>query len=261
LEDDKMVTESRRLRWTATIVTGLAGGLLGGLLIAPAAAMAQNAPAEPGAGAGPVTPADRDLLVKVRLAGLWEMPAGQMAAEKGASQRVREIGAEISAQHVELDRLVVAAAARLNVPLPERPNVEQQGWLKEMQGSTGAQFDQIFVDRLRAAHGAVFPAIAVVRTGTRNEVVRVLAQQSNDFVMNHLTLLESTGLVDYGSLPLPQAGAGGPVVPDSDSALFSGANARGVVGAANVNQSVVWIVLAAALIAGAYSLVRLMRAR
>nr|MDT0656894.1 DUF4142 domain-containing protein [Micromonospora sp. DSM 115978] len=249
-----MVSATRRVRWTATIVTGLVGGLLGGLLVAPAVALAQN-------GAGPVTPADRDLLIKVRLAGLWEMPAGTMAAEKGASQVVREIGAEIARQHEELDRLTVEAAGKLNVPLPDRPNIEQQAWLDEMQRSSGSQFDQVFVDRLRAAHGAVFPAIALVRAGTRNEVVRVLAQQANQFVKDHLTMLESTGLVDYGSLPLPQAGAGGPVVPESDSALLSGANARGVAGAASVNQTVVWIVLAAALLAGAYSMVRLMRSR
>jgi hypothetical protein len=43
-----------------------------------------------GAGAeAPLLPSDVDLLVKARLAGLWEMPAGQMAQEKGSSERVR----------------------------------------------------------------------------------------------------------------------------------------------------------------------------
>lgn len=256
-----MVTASRRLRWTATIVTGLAGGLLGGLLVAPAVAMAQETPAQTGAGVGPVTSSDRDLLVKVRLAGLWEMPAGSMAAEKGASPRVRQIGAEISRQHVQLDELTIIAANRLNVPLPDRPNIEQQGWLDELQRASGAEFDQIFVDRLRAAHGAVYPAIALVRSGTRNEVVRELARQANNFVGDHLGLLESTGLVDYGSLPQPQVGAGGPVVPDTDSALFSGADARGALGAASVSPAVIWIVLAAALVGGAYSMVRLIKSR
>lgn len=265
-----MVTASRPMRWTATIVAGFAGVLLSGAMSAPALAIGGpvgRAPASPapnggaGTGYGPVTNADRDLLVKVRLAGLWEIPAGRMAAEKGASPRVREIGAEIAEQHVELDRQTVEAAKKLNVPIPAKPNSDQQGWLREMQRASGAEFDQIFVDRLRQAHGAVFPAIATVRSGTRNDVVRELASSANDFVLNHLTLLESTGLVDYGSLPLPQGG-GAPVVPQSDSALFAGSDARpGIAAVTGMNPTIIWIILAAALAAGGYSMVRLFRTR
>lgn len=269
-----MVTASRPARWTVTIVTAFAGVVLSGAMSAPALAAGNpigRAPASPAAeseseggsaaGAGPVTNADRDLLVKVRLAGLWEMPAGRMAAEKGASPRVREIGAEIAKQHEELDRLTVEAAKRLNVPLPDKPNSEQQGWLQEMQRASGAEFDQIFVDRLRAAHGTVFPTIATVRAGTRNDVVRELASSANNFVLNHLNLLESTGLVDYGSLPLPQGG-GVPVVPQPDSALFSGPDARpGIAAVTGMSSTVIWIILAVALAAGGYSMVRLLRPR
>lgn len=262
-----MVAASRPVRWTATIVTGLAGVLMSGALATPA--LAASGPVErepvspvplPEKGIGPVTAADRDLLAKVRLAGLWEIPAGKMAQEKG-SERVRRIGAEIREQHVVLDQLTVEAAKRVNVPIPDKPNSDQQGWLREMERASGAEFDQIFVDRLRAAHGAVFPPIAAVRAGTRNEIVRSLAASANDFVLNHMTLLESTGLVDYGSLPLPQ-GKNGPVVPQSDSALFAGDDARpGIAAVTGMNPTIIWIILAAALAAGGYSMVRLLRPR
>src|SRR5687768_16892171 len=36
---------------------------------------------------GPLGPTDRDLLVKVRLAGLWEMPAGDQAQRRGVDPR------------------------------------------------------------------------------------------------------------------------------------------------------------------------------
>ena len=41
---------------------------------------------------GPLGPADRDLLAKVRQAGLWEMPAGQDMQQRASAQRVREVG-------------------------------------------------------------------------------------------------------------------------------------------------------------------------
>ena len=37
---------------------------------------------------GPLGAADRDLLAKVRQAGLWEMPTGQQMQQRGSSQRV-----------------------------------------------------------------------------------------------------------------------------------------------------------------------------
>jgi predicted outer membrane protein len=174
---------------------------------------APGSPTISGQQAEPLTAADRDLLVKVRLAGLWEMPAGNLAARKGVTPRVREIGAMIGAQHRELDALVVQTAKQLGVALPDQPNADQEHWLDEMRAASGEQFDHVFVDRLRAAHGKVFPVIASVRAATRNTAVRRLAQSANGFVLTHLTLLESTGLVEYANLPpapQPVSAAGSP---------------------------------------------------
>lgn len=151
----------------------------------------------------PLSAADRDLLAKVRQAGLWEGPAGQMATAKGAKPRVREVGALLKDQHAQLDALVIRAAKQVGVELPTQPSADQLAWLEEMSAASGTRFDQVFVDRLRAAHGKVFPVIANVRSGTKNTVVRQLAQSANNFVLTHLTLLESTDLVDYSTLPSP----------------------------------------------------------
>jgi predicted outer membrane protein len=153
----------------------------------------------------PLSDSDKDLLTKVRWAGLWEQPAGAMAAQKGVNPRVREIGTMISTQHCQLDTLVTKAAAAVGFRLPDEPNPDQKHWLAELQAASGPQFDQVFVDRLRVAHGKVFPAIANVRATTRNSAVRELATLANGFVLTHLTLLESTGLVDYAKLPAAAA--------------------------------------------------------
>jgi putative membrane protein len=151
---------------------------------------------------GTVSAADRDLVVKVRLAGLWEIPAGEMAVEKSKDKKIQKIGRDIADQHIELDELARAAAKKLKITLPSKPNKDQQGWLAEMRDAAdGDEFDRVYIDRLRAAHGKIFPAIATIRTSTRNDTIRKLAQQANQFVMTHLTLLESSGLVAYAELP------------------------------------------------------------
>ena len=212
------------MRWSH--IAGVAVVAVGLMLLESAPAHAEpGVPLPPNqlitdTGEGTVAEADRDFAIKVRLAGLWEIPAGEMAQEKSGNARIRKIGKDIAAQHVVLDRMVREAARKLKIKLPGKPNADQQTWLAEMRDAEGAEFDRIYVDRLRAAHGKIFPAIATIRASTRNDTVRKLAQRANQFVMTHLTLLESSGIVDFAALPTappPAAGTSGstPVLSSS----------------------------------------------
>lgn len=162
--------------------------------------------------AGPLTAADRDLLVKVRQAGLWEMPAGDMAQTRAESQRVKEVGRLIMEDHKKLDALTVQAAKKLGVVIPDEPNADQQRWLAQLAAESGPAFDKDYANLLRAAHGKVFTVVASVRAGTRNAEIRKFAQEGINFVMRHMTLLESTGLVDFQQLPEPPTPSPAPPV-------------------------------------------------
>jgi predicted outer membrane protein len=154
---------------------------------------------------GPLDPADRDVLHKVKQAGLWEMPVGNWASERGESPRVREVGRLIAAEHAELDALVHTAAAEVGVELPVEPSAEQQDWMAEIQAESGAAFDEQAVFLLRQAHGKVLPVLAQVRAATENAVVRDFTAEAMAFVQRHIQYLESSGLVDYAALPDPVA--------------------------------------------------------
>ncbi|NUW30067.1 DUF4142 domain-containing protein [Nonomuraea sp. SMC257] len=162
---------------------------------------------------GPLGPADRDLLVKVRQAGLWEIPVGRYAQERAASQRVKDVGMHLVEDHSKLDVVTRQYAAKLGVPLPDQPNPDQQSWMAQLAAENGPAFDRDFANLLRAAHGKVFTVVAGVRAGTRNSEVRKFAQQAVTVVMKHMTLLESTGLVDHNALPEPPTPSATPPAP------------------------------------------------
>lgn len=200
---------------------------------------------------GPLGPADRELLVRVRLAGLWEQPAGELAQQRAGSQRVKEVGAQLATDHHALDAQVRQVAAMLGVALPDEASPEQQGWVRELTGKRGDDFDRAFANLLRAAHGKVFALVANVRSGTRNELVRSFAQTGINVVMKHMTLLESTGKVDYAALPEPAAPSA-TTQRAAAPALGPMTGGRGVV---------VWILLAVALVAGVPAAIRVVRLR
>jgi putative membrane protein len=149
---------------------------------------------------GPLDDTDRLLLIKVRQAGLWEMPAGQQAQQRAHTEKVKEVGRHIATEHATLDQDVRGVAGQLGVVLPDRPNEDQQRWLAELTTKSGDDYERTFVNRLRAAHGKVFSVIAQIRASTSNSLIREFAQRAMTFVLRHMGYLESTGLVDYSSL-------------------------------------------------------------
>ncbi|WP_307249263.1 DUF4142 domain-containing protein [Catenuloplanes indicus] len=203
----------------------------------------------PDTGSGEVTDADIDLVVKVRLAGLWEIPAGEMAQEKSDNPRIKEIGKDIAEQHKVLDQLARDAAEKLDIKLPNKPNKNQQGWLDEMEEAEGEEFDQIYVDRLRAAHGSIFPAIATIRASTRNDTVRRLAQQANQFVATHLTLLESSDLVDFEALPTAPNPSASPSTAKANNQALNEVAATQTI---QTNQNLVFGLIALVVAGGAF---------
>jgi len=242
-------------------------GVLGGLTEANADSGRHAAAAPrkdtPGAAAdgwvqtlyGPLGPADRDLLVKMRQAGLWEMPMGELAQTRGTTDLVRQAGSVLMNDHMELDIKVRAVAAQLGVPLPDQPNPDQQGWMAEIRSKNGADFDRTWANRLRAAHGKVFIAIAQIRSGTRNTLIRGMAQTANTFVMRHMTVLENTGMVDYGQLPTPPApNAAGAAAP-SQPALANNEIRTGAFGPMK-SATVFLVVVVLLVIAGSVAIDR-----
>ncbi|WP_181009582.1 DUF4142 domain-containing protein [Streptomyces sp. SM11] len=155
---------------------------------------------------GPLSATDRDFLVKVRLAGLWELPAGQQAIERAPSEATKAAGDHLVVGHADLDRRARDVAAKLGVELPNQPTAQQQGWLRELTAATGDAYERKFANILRVSHGKVFGLIAQVRHTTRNTLIRQLASDANQTVLDHITMLEGTGLVDFDAMAREAAG-------------------------------------------------------
>ncbi|MDW8810684.1 DUF4142 domain-containing protein [Streptomyces scabiei] len=149
---------------------------------------------------GPLTASDRDLIIRVRLAGLWELPAAEKAMTRSSSPQVKKAADHLIVGHKDLDERVRAVATQLGVELPNVPNEQQQGFLQQMDNATDDQFDRVWANLLRSAHGKIFPAIGTIRNQTENTLVRKLASDTNQTVLDHITMLEKTGQVDFDAI-------------------------------------------------------------
>jgi predicted outer membrane protein len=164
---------------------------------------------------GPLSALDRDFVTKVRLAGLWELPAGQEAEQKGTTAAVRTAGQHLVAGHTFLDQRVRDVAGKLGLALPNEPSAQQRGWLATLNAAQGTDYDRQFVNITRLAHGKVFSVVAQVRATTRNSLVRALADDANTTVLDHIKVLEATGYVDWDALAQDMAMASTPPLTNS----------------------------------------------
>jgi predicted outer membrane protein len=149
--------------------------------------------------AGPISELDKQLLIKVRQANLWELPAGRLAQTHAKSEAVRRAGLHMIDGHSRLDQMVRELSQELQIPIPDQPNPDQQKWLKQLENSRGDAFDRFFANQLRNAHGKVFIVVGQVRATTQNSAIRDLAIAANQAVADHMEVLEDTGLVEPGT--------------------------------------------------------------
>lgn len=146
---------------------------------------------------GPLTEADRDFVVKVRAAGLWEYPLGQMAIEKGTTPEVVNAGEHLVDGHAALDASCRKIATLLNITLPNTASPQQEGFVTTIASKSGKEFDSELVNTMRMTHGSIFSTVAKIRATTKNTLIRQLANQANEIVLDHITVLEDTGLVNF----------------------------------------------------------------
>ncbi|WP_406496093.1 DUF4142 domain-containing protein [Streptomyces sp. NBC_01604] len=164
---------------------------------------------------GPLSGLDREFVTKVRLAGLWELPAGQQAQQKGTTQAVKTAGQHLIEGHMFLDERVRDVASKLGLELPNEPNEQQKQWLQTLTAAQGVPYDRDFANILRLAHGKVFSVVAQVRASTRNSLVRALADDANTTVLDHIKVLEATGYVDFDALAQDMAAGSTPPLTNS----------------------------------------------
>ena len=204
---------------TGTLFVGGALGLTLAALAYPAMLGVQTVSSSPTrivaqTSTGPLTEADRDFVVKVRAAGLWEYPVGQMALAKGTSQAVLTAGQHLVAGHAALDATCRGSLRSSGSPSQPAQSATAGVRLHADRRQRGTQFDSDFANILRITHGSIFNTVAKIRSTTKNTLVRALADQANVTVLDHITVMEKTGLVNFDTALFQQTSP--PKLPASD---------------------------------------------
>src|SRR5690242_17558853 len=99
-----------------------------GAIAAVAALVVSSAPAQADGGSG-LNAADMTLLIGLRRAALWQIPAAKSAAHRGSTAKIRQVGQKLAAAQSQLDRETADVIGKLHVTVRPALTAQQQDLL------------------------------------------------------------------------------------------------------------------------------------
>lgn len=133
---------------------------------------------------------DKAFLRKVLEGGMFEVQAGQLAAQKGSSQDVQQFGQKMVDDHTKLGDQMKPIAAQMGVNAPTKLSKKDAATLTKLQGMSGSQFDNAYIKDMVSDHQKDLSDFKQEAGNTQNPGLKQATQQDAQVISEHLQMAE-----------------------------------------------------------------------
>jgi len=158
------------------LVGFLSAAALGSMLASPLALAADTKPAA--------------FMQKAIQGNLAEIKVGQLAQQKGASDRVRHFGTVLEQDHSTANQQAMTAASSMGVTAPAEPSSKEQAEYRHLATLSGSEFDKAFVKAMVKDHKKDIAEYKKEAKASNSQAAGY-AQQILPNLQKHLQLAES----------------------------------------------------------------------
>ena len=116
---------------------------------------------------------DKMFLDKAASDGLAEVELGQLAQQQAVSPEVKQFGQRMVQDHEQANQKLMAAAKELGATPPEKPSADAEATKRELEGMTGAKFDQEYMRAMIKDHDK---AVALFQREAQEGQIRTASQ-------------------------------------------------------------------------------------
>ena len=137
--------------------------------------------------------ADRSFVAMVSQGGLFEVKAGEVGAEQGSLQDIKDQGSTEEHDHKLVGDKLKSIASDAGINISDSLSPEFQKELDDLKGRTGSAFDAAYLvdmEKIHAKDGAAFASEAA--NGT-NPKLRAFAAETHRIVERHIGELKALG--------------------------------------------------------------------
>ncbi len=133
---------------------------------------------------------DSEFLKKAASSGMMEVELGQLAEQKGFSDRVKRIGQRLVRDHSKANDKLKKVAASAGVTLPSEMDAQHKEHVDHLQGLSGAEFDKAFLEMQAEHHREDIAEFNNAAKTGQNADVRQFASKTVPVLEKHLRMIE-----------------------------------------------------------------------
>ena len=121
---------------------------------------------------------------------MTEVQLGQLAADKGTSQDVKDFGAKMVTDHGNANNELKSIASSKGIILPEKLDSKHQAMIDKMNGLSTTPFDKAYVDAMVAAHKKDDALFMKEASSGQDADIKAFAAKTDEMVKMHLSMIQ-----------------------------------------------------------------------
>ena len=134
---------------------------------------------------------DKTFVMKAAQGGMTEVQLGQLAADQGTSQDVKDFGAKMVTDHGKANDELKSIASSKGITLPDKLDAKHQAMVDKMNGLPGTAFDKAYVDAMVAAHKKDDTLFTKEASSGQDADIKAFAAKTDEMVKMHLSMIQA----------------------------------------------------------------------
>src|SRR5438270_7500670 len=134
--------------------------------------------------------ADTKFAAGAAVGGMEEVELGRLAAQKGASDEVRQFGQRMVDDHSKANQDLTAVASAKGLALPAALDAKHQGEVQKLSALSGDKFDQEYVGMMVKDHKKDVAEFQKESTGGADADIKAFAARTLPVIQEHLQMIQ-----------------------------------------------------------------------
>lgn len=121
---------------------------------------------------------------------MTEVQLGQLAADKGTSQDVKDFGSKMVADHGKATDELKSIASTKGIVIPDKLDAKHQAMVDKMSKMSGAEFDKGYVTGMVKGHKETDALFTKEAKSGQDADIKAFAAKTDETVKMHLSMIQ-----------------------------------------------------------------------
>jgi len=137
-----------------------------------------------------VSSADKSFVMKAAQGGMTEVQLGQLAADKGTSQDVKDFGSKMVSDHGKANDDLKSIATAKGITIPDKLDTKHQAMVDKMSKMSASDFDKSYIAGMVKAHKADDALFTKEASSGQDSDIKAFASKTDEMVKIHQTKVQ-----------------------------------------------------------------------